>query len=87
MWGIVSNYQSSFGTKMTTQTLLQTEQKIASLLLKWLKQHQTPVSLQVLKLEFGSQTGLSHRTIKETIWKLVEEGKIKFTSSWELDIC
>ena len=71
---------------MTTQILSQTEQN-ASLLLKWLKEHQTPVSLQVLEVSLNSQTGLSQRTLKETAWKLVEEGKVKFTSSWELEIC
>ena len=71
---------------MTTQTLSQTEQT-ASLLLKWLKEHQNPVSLQILEVGLNSQTGLSHRAVKEITWKLVEEGKVKFTSDWKLEIC
>lgn len=71
---------------MSINTLPQTEQT-ASWLLKRLQEHQTPMSLQELEARFGSQKGLSHRTLKETAWKLVEEGKIKFTSSWDLELC
>jgi hypothetical protein len=70
---------------MSIQTLSQTEQT-ASWLLKRLQEHQTPMSLQELESRFAAQ-GFSHRTLKETAWKLVEEGKIQFTSSWDLEIC
>lgn len=71
---------------MSVDTLPQTEQT-ASWLLKRLREHQTPMSLQELETRLASQQGFSHRTLKETAWKLVEEGKIQFTSSWDLEIC
>lgn len=71
---------------MSIQTLSKREES-ASLLLKWLNENQAPVSLQELETRFGSQKKLSHRALKEIAWKLVEEGKIKFTSSWELEVC
>jgi hypothetical protein len=73
---------------MSIQTLSksQTEQ-IASWLLKRLQDQQTPISFQELEVPFAVQKGLSNRALKETAWKLVEEGKIKFTSSWDLEIC
>lgn len=71
---------------MSVDILPQTEQT-ASWLLKRLQEHQTPMSLQELETRFASQQGFSHRTLKETAWKLVEEGKIQFTSSWDLEIC
>jgi pantoate kinase len=71
---------------MSIQTLSQTEQ-IASWLLKRLQKQQTPISFQELEADFAVQKGLSNRALKEVAWKLVEEGKIKFTSSWDLEIC
>lgn len=71
---------------MSVDILPQTEQT-ASWLLKRLQEHQTPMSLQELETRFASKQGFSHRTLKETAWKLVEEGKIRFTSSWDLEIC
>lgn len=29
---------------------------------------------------------LSHRTLKEAAWQLVEEGKARFNSTWDLEI-
>ncbi len=57
-----------------------------SLLLTQLKKHQTPMSLQDLGLNLGGQSKLSHRTLKEAAWRLVEEGKAKFNSTWDLEI-
>jgi pantoate kinase len=71
---------------MSIQTLSQTEQT-ASWLLKRLQEHQTPLSFQELEARFADQKGLSNRALKETAWKLVEEGKIQFTASWDLEIC
>ena len=57
-----------------------------SLLLSQLKEQQTPMSLQDLGLNLGGQSKLSHRTLKEAAWRLVEEGKAKFNSTWDLEI-
>jgi len=48
-------------------------------------QNQTPVSLQQLELKSGDSQ-LSHRSLKEAAWRLVEEGKAKFNSTWDLEI-
>ena len=48
-------------------------------------QHHTPVSLQELELTNGDRN-LSHRSLKEAAWKLVEEGKAQFNSTWDLEI-
>ena len=48
-------------------------------------QNQTPVSLQQLELKSGGDR-LSHRSLKEAAWRLVEEGKAKFNSTWDLEI-
>ena len=56
------------------------------LVLAELKQHQTPMSLQKLGLNLGVEAKLSHRTLKEAAWLLVEEGKVKFNSTWDLEI-
>jgi hypothetical protein len=70
---------------MSIKTLSPTEQT-ASWLLQRLEEHQTPMSFQELESGFATQKGLSNRILKETAWKLVEEGKIKFTSSWDLEV-
>jgi hypothetical protein len=70
---------------MSIKTLSPTEQT-AYWLLTRLKEHQSPMSFQELESGFAAQKGLSNRALKETIWKLVEEGKIKFTSSWDLEV-
>ena len=48
-------------------------------------QHHTPVSLQELELTNGDRN-LSNRSLKEAAWKLVEEGKAQFNSTWDLEI-
>lgn len=55
------------------------------LLLRELQEHQTPVSLQELGLK-SFDTRLSHRSLKEAAWQLVEEGKAQFNSTWDLEI-
>ncbi len=55
------------------------------LLLTRLQENQTPMSLQDLETNLGSEQDLSHRTLKEAAWKLVEEGKAQFTSTWDLE--
>ncbi|MDJ0569443.1 MAG: hypothetical protein QNJ53_10395 [Pleurocapsa sp. MO_192.B19] len=56
------------------------------LLLAQLREHQTPMSLQELGINLGGETKLSQRTLKEAAWQLVEEGKAKFNSTWDLEI-
>ena len=57
-----------------------------NLVLAQLKEHQTPMSLEELGLNLGVEAKLSHRTLKEAAWRLVEEGKVKFNSTWDLEI-
>jgi predicted transcriptional regulator len=54
------------------------------LLLTRLKENQTPMSLQDLETNLSLER-LSHRTLKEAAWKLVEEGKAQFTPTWHLE--
>ncbi len=61
-------------------------QQARNLLLSELQEHQTPISLQELGLNLSGTTKLSHRTFKEAAWRLVEEGKAKFNSTWDLEI-
>lgn len=56
------------------------------LVLAELKEHKTPMSLQELGSNLGVEAKLSHRTLKEAAWRLVEEGKAKFNSTWDLEI-
>jgi len=56
------------------------------LLLTELQEHQAPMSLQELGLNLGGSSRLSHRTLKEAAWRLVEEGKAKFNATWDLEI-
>ena len=56
------------------------------LVLAELKEHQSPMSLRKLGLSLGVEAKLSHRTLKEAAWLLVEEGKAKFNSTWDLEI-
>lgn len=70
---------------MSIDTLPEVQQTESWLLAK-LEEHQSPMSLQELETCFSNQYGFSHRTLKETAWKLAEEGKINFTSSWDLEI-
>jgi hypothetical protein len=55
------------------------------LLLTELQEHQTPLSLQKLELK-SADNKLSHRSLKEAAWQLVEEGKAQFNSTWDLEI-
>ncbi|MFM2315171.1 MAG: hypothetical protein RLZZ04_4447 [Cyanobacteriota bacterium] len=55
------------------------------LLLTELQEHQTPISLQKLELK-SVDNRLSHRSLKEAAWQLVEEGKAQFNSTWDLEI-
>lgn len=61
-------------------------EKTKYLLLTELREHQTPMSLQELEINLGGEKSLSHRTLKEAAWRLVEEGKAKFNSTWDLEI-
>jgi hypothetical protein len=44
-----------------------------------------PISLQELELK-SANNQLSHRSLKEAAWRLVEEGKAQFNSTWDLEI-
>lgn len=57
-----------------------------NLLLNQLKASSTPMSMQELANNLSQVQSLSHRTLKEAAWKLVEEGKAQFTSTWDLEI-
>ena len=70
---------------MTLSSVKQAEQARQQLLAQ-LQEHQTPMSLQELELNWGGQSKVSHRTLKEAAWRLVEEGKAKFNSMWNLEI-
>ncbi|MBE9166361.1 hypothetical protein IQ238_02025 [Pleurocapsales cyanobacterium LEGE 06147] len=70
---------------MNTSTAEQTE-NTKNLLLRKLKECQAPMSLQELETNLSSEVTLSHRTLKEAAWQLVEEGKAQFTVSWDLEI-
>lgn len=61
-------------------------ERARNLLLSELKENQTPVSLQELELNWSEGTKLSHRSLKEAAWRLVEEGKARFNSTWDLEI-
>ena len=65
---------------------LEQAEQARNLLLTELKEHQTPMSLQELGLSLRGETKLSHRTLKEAAWRLVEEGKAQFNSTWDLEI-
>lgn len=60
-------------------------QRVRHLLLRELEEHQTPMSLQQLEFELGGEK-LSHRSLKEAAWQLVEEGKIEFNATWDLEL-
>lgn len=60
-------------------------QQARNLLLSELQEHQAPISLQELELK-SVDNQLPHRSLKEAAWKLVEEGKARFNSTWDLEI-
>ena len=70
---------------MNASAAQQTE-KTQYLLLDYLKAKQAPSSLQELEDKLNGDLILSHRTVKEAAWKLVEEGKAQFTPSWDLEL-
>jgi hypothetical protein len=70
---------------MKSSSVKQAE-KARDLLLTELREHQAPMSLQELGINLSEETKLSHRTLKEAAWRLVEEGKAKFNSTWDLEI-
>ena len=70
---------------MNASAATQTE-KTQHLLLNHLKAKQAPMSLQELEANLKDDLTLSHRTVKEAAWKLVEEGKAQFTPSWDLEL-
>lgn len=70
---------------MNGSTTKQTE-KTQHLLLNHLRAKQAPMSLQELEANLKSDLILSHYNVKEAAWKLVEEGKAQFTSSWDLEL-
>ena len=55
-------------------------------LIAQLQARQTPMSLKELGLTASSKSELSNRTLKEAAWRLVEEGRAKFNSTWDLEI-
>ena len=61
-------------------------EQTGDLVLAQLKKHQTPMSLEQLGSNLGVKTELSHRNLKEAAWRLVEEGKVRFNSTWDLEI-
>ncbi len=57
-----------------------------NLLLIQLQEHRTPMSLEQLEAQIACRNSLSHRVLKEAAWKLVEEGKAQFNTTWDLEI-
>ena len=71
---------------MSIDTLPALEQnQIASLLLSKLQAQKTPMGFQELESRFSSQGLMSSRLLREAVWKLVEEGKIRFNANWDLE--
>lgn len=70
---------------MITLSLEQTE-NMKQLLLNQLKESQAAMSLQELESKLNSEKNSSSRCIKEAAWELVEEGKVQFNSTWDLEI-
>lgn len=72
--------------KLSSVEQVEQVEQARHLLLAELREHQTPMSLQELGLNLGGATKLSHRTLKEAAWQLVEQGKARFNSTWNLEI-
>ena len=68
------------------QSSVEQAEQTRHLLLAKLREHQTPMSLQELGVDLSGETKLSQRTLKEAAWQLVEQGKAKFNSTWDLEI-
>ncbi len=62
------------------------QDQIPSLLFEKLQKQQTPMSFQELESRLSSQEKISPRRLREAAWKLVEEGKIRFNSNWDLEV-
>ena len=71
---------------MITYSLPQTE-NMKTMVLEQLQKRQAPMSLQELEIKLEREKNLSSRYVKEVAWELVEEGKIQFNSTWDLEIC
>ena len=71
---------------MVISSLEQTKQ-MKHLLLDQLKERQAAMSLQEIEAKLSHEKNLSSRDIKEVAWELVEEGKVRFNSTWNLEIC
>jgi hypothetical protein len=69
--------------KSSTVELTETAKNI---LLIQLQEHRAPMGLEELAAQMSRHHGLSHRVLKEAAWKLVEEGKAQFNSTWDLEI-
>ena len=82
-WKLEQNY---FLIIMVISSLEQTEQ-MKRLLLERLEESPTAMSLQELETKLNQEKNLSSRYIKEAAWELVEEGKVHFNSTWDLEIC
>lgn len=67
-------------------TVIKETKTTKKLVLAKLQENQRPISIQNLEDYLKSNHSLSHRLVKEATWELVEEGKARFTSSWELEI-
>ena len=66
---------------------LEPTEKIKCLLLDRLAESQVPMSLQELEGKLNEDKSVSSRCIKEAVWELVEEGKVQFNCTWDLEIC
>jgi hypothetical protein len=71
--------------KLSSVEQAEQAEQARNLLLNELQEHQIPISLQELELK-SANNQLSHRSLKEAAWRLVEEGKAQFNSTWDLEI-
>ena len=83
MWYV--NFLFNLRSIMTSSSVEQTE-TTKHLVLRKLRERQVPMSLQELEIDLSNEQNFSHRLLKEAAWKLVEEGKIQFNSTWNLEI-
>lgn len=71
---------------MVILSVKQTKQ-VKRLLIDRLKESETAMSLQELESKLDLEENSSSRCIKEAAWELVEEGKVQFNSTWDLEMC
>jgi hypothetical protein len=69
--------------KLSTVELTETTK---NMLLIQLQENRAPMSLEELAVKMSRYNSLSDRVLKEAAWKLVEEGKAQFNSTWDLEI-